>query len=231
MTDLDAAPAAHRSLRPPAAGAPGAGSPIGTAAPACAAPGRPRDARVSQAILEAAMRQLADLGYARMSMESVASEAGVARATVYRRYRDKADLVTAAIAASPGPLPVPSQGDPLEDLVAFLDEFDLRFAESCLEVIGCLIGSRETPHAMALHRARVVEPRTGYVRALLARAQELGRLAPGADVEVALQLLAGAVFARRVAGVPPERGWARRAVETLCRGIGCPYAGTTNLRS
>ena len=33
-------------------------------------------------------------------MESVACEAGVARATVYRRYRDKADLITAAIAGN-----------------------------------------------------------------------------------------------------------------------------------
>ena len=63
-------------------------------------PGRPRDQRVSSAITAAAVRQLADLGYANVSMESVATEAGVARATIYRRYRDKADLITAAIAAN-----------------------------------------------------------------------------------------------------------------------------------
>ena len=75
--------------------------------------GRPRDERASQAINEAALRLLMEVGYARLSMESVASEAGVARATVYRRFKDKADLVTAAIAASrrgrvrPGPVRQP----------------------------------------------------------------------------------------------------------------------------
>jgi len=58
--------------------------------------GRPRDERATQAITEAALRQLAELGYARLSIESIASEVGVARATVYRRFKDKADLVTAA---------------------------------------------------------------------------------------------------------------------------------------
>lgn len=65
--------------------------------------GRPRDERVTRAITDAALRQLLDEGYTRLSMESVASEAGVARTTVYRRFKDKADLVTAAIAAYSGP--------------------------------------------------------------------------------------------------------------------------------
>lgn len=198
----------------------GAVAPTHAAAPTCGAPGRPRDERVSQAIVAAALRQLDELGYGRLSMESVASEAGVSRATLYRRYRDKADLVTAAVASTCGELPPVSDDDPLGDLVTFLDEFDARLAEPCLEVIGCLLGAHEEPHAMALHRQRVVGPRTAYARALLLRAKETGWLAEDTDVDLALQLLAGAVFARRVSGVPAGGGWARQAVDTLCRGIG-----------
>jgi AcrR family transcriptional regulator len=44
--------------------------------------GWPRDEWASQAIIEVALRQLAEFGYARLSMESIASEASVARATV-----------------------------------------------------------------------------------------------------------------------------------------------------
>ena len=62
--------------------------------------GRPRDQRASTAITDAALRQVRELGYAKVSMESVACEAGVARTTIYRRYRDKADLITAAIAGN-----------------------------------------------------------------------------------------------------------------------------------
>lgn len=177
---------------------------------------RPRDERASVAIMEAARRQLVALGYANLSMDSVAAEAGVARATVYRRYRDKADLVTAAIATNGGgDLPEEPSDDPRADLVRFLSEFDDRFAEHCLEVLGALLGTREDAHALALHRQRVIEPRLGYARSLLVRAQQLGRLDPAADVDVMLQMLAGAVFTRRVAGVPQEDGWVERAVEQL----------------
>jgi AcrR family transcriptional regulator len=187
-------------------------------------PGRPRDERASRAITEAALRQLADLGYAKVSMESVATEAGVARATIYRRYRDKADLVTAAIATNGGDLPTRPSDDPRQDLVRFLTQFDARFAEHCLEVLGGLLGAREEPHALALHRQRVIEPRTGYARSLLVRAQELGQLDPDADVDLALQMLVGVVFARRVNGIPSERGWAERAVDAIWKGMGPPTA-------
>jgi AcrR family transcriptional regulator len=189
--------------------------------PAVRARGRPRDERATTAITEAALRQLADTGYARISMESVASEAGVARATVYRRYRDKADLITAAIASdswthlAPGP-----SEDPRAELIDYLNEFDERFAEGCLEVVGTLIGAREEPGALALHRQRVVAPRMGHARSLLEQARRLGQLRPDADLDLALEMLAGSVFARRVAGTASSPGWAERAVDMVWSGMG-----------
>ncbi len=167
---------------------------------------------------EAALRQLAELGYARVSMESIASEAGVARATVYRRFKDKADLITTAIAGNPGGnFPEQPSDDPRADLVAYLEAFDERFGESCVEVIGTLLGSREECEALALHRRRVVEPRTAYVRALLVRAQDLGQLSAELDVDLAVQMLTGSVLARRVSGAPSPPHWAPRAVDMVWR--------------
>src|SRR3984957_18779047 len=122
-------------------------------------PGRPRDERAPRAITDAALHQLAALGYARVSMESIASEAGVARATVYRRFKDKADLITAAIADNPGgSFPDHPSDDPRADLVLYLEAFDERFSENCVEVVGTLLGSRDERAALELHRKRVVEP-------------------------------------------------------------------------
>lgn len=189
-----------------------------TLAPTPRPPGRPRDQRATQAITDAALRQLAALGYARVSMESIASEAGVARATVYRRFKDKADLITAAIADTPGGrFPDQPSDDPRADLVVYLEAFDERFGESCVEVIGTLLGSREEHVALALHRQRVVEPRTGYVRSLLVRAQELGELATDTDVDLAVQMLTGSVLARRVNGTASPPDWARRAIDMIWR--------------
>lgn len=189
--------------------------------------GRPRDERASGAITAAALSQLARLGYAGMSMDSVATEAGVGRATVYRRYRDKADLVTAAVATKVDA--PPSSQCPLADLIAYLDDLDARVAEPCLEVIGSLLGAREDPAAMALHRERVVTPRVAYLRSLLTRAVAAGLVAADADLDVTLDMLLGAVFARRIVGVPPARGWAARAVAVACQGVATP-AGRDQLR-
>ena len=184
-------------------------------------PGRPRDQRASSAITGAALRQLAELGYGRLTMESVASEAGVARATIYRRYRDKADLVTASIAGNSTAHLVDRPSDqPRADLITYLREFDERFAEGCLEVVGTLIGNRGDPDALALHRQRVIGPRIAYQRSLLERAQALGQLRKDADLELALEMLTGSVFARRIAGRTSEDGWADRAVDAIWAGMG-----------
>ena len=180
-------------------------------------PGRPRDERASRAITEAALRQLADVGYARVSMESVASEAGVARATVYRRYRDKADLVTAAIAgqhrrAIPRP---PVRGSPA-DLVAYLEDFDERFAESCVEVVGHAHRLPGGPGGTGLAPSNgSSSPVWATSASLLVRAQELGELSRDADLDLAVQMLTGSVLARRVSGSDSRPGWARRAVDIV----------------
>ena len=189
--------------------------------------GRPRDARASRAITEAALRQLFDVGYANMSMESVAGEAGVARATVYRRFQDKADLITSAIATGvEGPQ---TTGEPLVDLVSFLEGLDTRFSESCLEVIGCLLGSRTDPSAMALHRDRVVGPQRRALVALASRAKEAGLLRQDTDLDLFAEMLVGVVFARRIMGVRSDAGWAVRAVEAACAGA-ATAAGLAHIR-
>jgi AcrR family transcriptional regulator len=183
--------------------------------------GRPRDERADEAIIEAALRQLFEEGYGRVTMESVAAEAGVARATVYRRYRDKADLITAAIAAHGAvePCPEPS-ADPRGDLIRFLEDFDGRFTRSSVEVLGSLLANREDPQALALHRERVIAPRAAHARSLLERARELGELRLDADLDLALEMLVGVVIARAVSGAPSRPGWAKRALETIWVAMG-----------
>jgi AcrR family transcriptional regulator len=208
------------------------GTPIDADADAKRRPGRPRDEKVSSAITDAALRQLAELGYANVTMESVATEAGVARATVYRRYRDKADLITAAIADnSDAHRRTRADADPRAALVAYLTEFDERFAEPCLEVVGTLIGVHGDPVGMSLHRERVVVPRMGYVRELLEDARRQGLLGPDADVDLAVQMLSGSVFARRIAGMDSSPRWAERAVDTVLSGMGGAPAAAPTRRS
>src|SRR5256885_11054203 len=60
--------------------------------------GRPLDENVDAAILDTAWRLLLEDGYARMSIARVAEEARLGRPAIYRRYKDKSELVAAVLA-------------------------------------------------------------------------------------------------------------------------------------
>jgi hypothetical protein len=59
-----------------------------------------------------------------------------------------------------------------------------------------------------------------YVRSLLERARQLGQLRHDADFDLAIQMLVGSVFARRVSGVATTADWAERAVDVIWIGMG-----------
>jgi AcrR family transcriptional regulator len=172
------------------------------AVPAARAPGRPRSARVDEAILDAARAELAERGYARMSIDAVAARAGVSKPTVYLRHPTKADLATAAIAsmrAASRPAPT---GDVRADLIAHL-----RLLRAGLErpfgmaTLGTVLAEEhETPELLALFRERLVAPRRRELHGVLAGARERGELRADANLDVAVAAMVGAFFARYLAG-------------------------------
>ena len=85
--------------------------------------GRPRDPRIDQALLQAALDELAQHGYEGLSLARVAELAGTSRQALYRRYPGKPELVAAAITrlAAEAPPPPELTGDWWYDLIALLD--------------------------------------------------------------------------------------------------------------
>src|SRR4051812_985385 len=164
------------------------GSASARAAPPVRAPGRPRSARVDEAILHAARAELAERGYARMSVDAVAARAGVSKPTIYLRHPTKADLATAAIASMRlEPRPAPTD-DLRADLIAHL-----RLLRAGLErpygmaTVGTVLAEEhETPELLARFRERLVDPRRRDLRAVLDAARDRGELRPGADLDVAV---------------------------------------------
>src|SRR5437588_8764392 len=84
-------------------------------------PGARKDPEADRLILETTHRLLREHGYDRLTIDRVAREAGVARTTVYRRYRDKADLVSAAIQTMSDRSKRPNSGDARRDLIAHVE--------------------------------------------------------------------------------------------------------------
>src|ERR1700761_4243764 len=91
----------------------------GSAAPGSAAPkrGRPRSEQADRAILQAAAQVLAERGLAGMSIEEVASRAGVGKTTIYRRWTSRGALALDAFLADfQGQQPLPDTGSLRGDL-------------------------------------------------------------------------------------------------------------------
>ena len=180
----------------------------------------PATDEVDERIRTATMTVLRGHGYAALSMEGVAADAGVAKTTLYRRYRNRADLATAAMAAHAGRVPEPDPGESTRAAVLeFLVSFATRFEMVGLDVLGSML-SEPDPELLELHRARVVEPRSAMATELLRRGQERGELRADADPRLAMEMLVGSFFARHIAGremAPAD--WAEQAVDTLWRGL------------
>ncbi|HJO39155.1 MAG TPA: TetR/AcrR family transcriptional regulator [Vicinamibacterales bacterium] len=187
-------------------------------------PGRPRDPGVNRAILKAALRQLAEDGYSRMSMDAVASEAGVTKPTVYRRWSSKADLATAALAELQGAEPIPSTGSAPSDLKTILAALQKTlFRPNGMAIIGAvMVEERHTPELITLFRERVVHPRRLLLREVLESAEAEGALRAGADLDAAVNMLIGSFYAHYLTGDKMPRTWARRIVDTVWKGIAKP---------
>ena len=190
-------------------------------------PGRPRSERAEQAILDATLEAIGDYGVDGVRCEDVAARAGVGKATLYRRWPGKEDLLIAAFASLKAPLPEPRGESVREDLIAMLevmaaDADDPRSARQ----FALLHGEGERyPRLVRRYKEQVVEPRRELIRSVLRRGVASGELRPGTDVEIAMLLLTGAVMARgKHDTTPAEAGFASRVVDELLHGIGARTA-------
>ena len=185
-------------------------------------PGRPRSEQADRAIINAALSLFAESGPEGLCIERVAARAGVGKATIYRRWPGKEDLLLDAIASLKTPLPEPAGRSAREDLTALLgamceETADPRRARQFALLLG---EGAKYPRLMARYLETVVEPRREVIRTVLRRGIATGELRPGLDVEAALFMLVGAVIARRgpeMEAVPPE--YPERVVDELLRGL------------
>lgn len=185
-------------------------------------PGRPRSEQADRAIIDAALSLFAESGPEGLCIERVAARAGVGKATIYRRWPGKEDLLLDAIAALKTPLPEPVGRSAREDLTALLgamceETADPRRARQFALLLG---EGAKYPRLMARYLETVVEPRREVIRKVLRRGIATGELRPNLDVEAALFMLAGAVIVRRgpeMEAVPPE--YPERVVDELMRGL------------
>lgn len=180
------------------------------------------------AILDAAWRLLAEVGYVRLSMEGIAHAAGVGKPTLYLRYGSKADVVAAAFARRRmGRAPRP-MGDLRADVAAQLEHIRATMEGVGMELVGtCLAEEMHVPDLIALLRERSLRPGRQILRDLLRGGVERGELtAADAEIETAIRMGVGCFYAQRIAGEEFEDGWAERVADSMLRMLGGGEEGT-----
>jgi len=183
--------------------------------------GRPRSAAAERAILAAALDLFAECGPDALGIEQVAARAGVGKATIYRRWRGKEDMLLDAVGSLGSQLPMPQGRSVRADLVAILDWICRESADPRRARLFALLQGEGVryPRLLARYVDTVVEPRREVVAAVLRRGVATGELRENTDIEAATTLLYGAVLASMAGQAQPDARHARRVDEELMRGL------------
>ncbi|MFI5966114.1 TetR/AcrR family transcriptional regulator [Streptomyces asoensis] len=196
--------------------------------PACR-PGRPRSAAADTAILAATREALVELGWSKLTLGDVATRAGVAKTTLYRRWAGKNELVVDAVAELFGELELPDRGSLAADIEGVVLQFAAILARPEAKS-GLMAAVAESTRDDALReriRASIVDPQKDLVLEGRARAQARGELPPQTDpaeaartVDLIFDVVAGAVVHRTlVSAEPADEEWVRSFTRVLLLGL------------
>jgi AcrR family transcriptional regulator len=189
-------------------------------------PGRPLEARPREAAIQATLDLIAEHGIRGLTTNAVAARAGISKATLYRRWRSKQELVVDAIAALVSDISVPDTGTTHTDLLELMRNA-VRVYSGSLEagVMPSVIDamSRDAELARAV-RNTFLARRRAALRAVLERGMQRGDLRADLDVELALDVLGGPLFYRLlVTGGPIDDQLAEGVADLIVRGF-APFA-------
>ena len=192
------------------------------AAPPSRRPGRPRDAGAEPAILDAAIDLVAEVGFGGLTVDAVAARAGVGKATIYRRWSSKGDLLLAAMEAAHEEMQEPDTGSLRGDLIAVWEHLaDHVFESAAGRAMPALVAEAETNAELADLLHRFVHDRRTKTRTIFDRALQRGEVGSGFDVELAIDMVCSPIFYRRLlSGAPIRSGDGRRVVAMLLDGLG-----------
>ena len=181
------------------------------------AAGRPRNAALDGAILAAAERQLGGLGYARMSLESIAASAGTTVPSVRRRFGGKAAIAEAVVKSlRVADLP-PLAGPPRAHALAILENFHRNLLRTnAMAILGTLLAEeRHHPELIETFRTGLAGPRRALLRHTLTDGIVAGELPPTADPDVLTNMLLGSFYARYIATSELPDDWPQRTLGSV----------------
>jgi AcrR family transcriptional regulator len=194
-----------------------------------------RGATRETAILQATLELLAESGYDQLTIDAVAARARCSKATIYRRWPDKAALVITAVRRHPGQpaTAAPDTGSLRSDLQAALQAMRSGLSGQDAALILGLIGAmHRDPELAGAVREQVLQAKREVFGAVIARAAARGDVPTAADGALLAEISSAVLFSRLlVTGEPLDDAFTQHLVDAvLLPALGRPSADDDNAR-
>ncbi len=168
-------------------------------------------------VLKAALQLIAERGVEATSMDAIAAESGVSKATLYKHWSNRDALLIDVLRTHWDKLPEFDSGNPREDMVQFVQYLaESRKPKELGPIWPRIIGyAASNPEFFQAMQAFAFGPRRAQIERIIERAIQKGELRPGIDAAFAMDLLVGPVMHRRFTGGAMPRDMPVRIVDYL----------------
>lgn len=166
----------------------------------------PRIERSRRVIQDAAIVEMAAVGYGAMTVEAVAKRAGVSKATIYRQWKSKLEIVESALAAMSDDIVVDEWRPPKQRLTHVLTSLAAHLADAENPSSACIpalvSAARYDDEVRAFH-LRFGRERRAVMTAIVREGQEVGEIDASLDPDRVIDILVGPLFYRRLMTADP----------------------------
>ncbi len=166
----------------------------------------PRIERSRRVVQDAAIAEMAAVGYGAMTVEGVAKRAGVSKATIYRQWKSKLEIVESALGAMKAEMVIEEWRAPRERLTRLLTDLAGYLADSDDPSSACmpaLVSAAQYDDEVRAFHLRFGRERRAVMTAMVREGQELGEIEPELDPDRVVDLLVGPLFYRRLMTADP----------------------------
>lgn len=172
--------------------------------------------------MDAVVELLTEVGFRGLTIDAVAQRAHVGKATIYRRWPGKEQLVLDALTAGRIPVPQPDTGSLRDDLLAYyLPLADTEAQRGAVRLMPALAAEAAVDAELAARLHAYVSDRRAPVAGILLQAQERGEVSDTVDTELVVDLLTGAIMYRLYfSGAVVDEDVIRRLLEGVLIAIG-----------
>jgi AcrR family transcriptional regulator len=190
--------------------------------------GRPFDASRDTALREAALELLAETGYDRLTLDSVAARAHASKATIYRRWSGKAELVVDALSRIKGSPVVPDTGslrDDLETIARSSTDSGNRFDAQVM--LGLITALARDAELRQVFREQLIDPHMADIKAVFERAVLRGEVSEDRNLDLLVSLFPALVIHHLlIFGEIPDAQFAEQVVRDVLVPLATAPGGT-----